>query len=114
MLNNLYFENRAVYEIMWKNIVDPGREHMTIWRMRMAYWISKATNTYSEYVVLVTFHCNNRYTNAPQSYVIRTFSVSFSQTMVRNCALLSYNAAGDTRRVITQESAVLSYSAAEA
>ena len=52
MLNNLFFENRDVYEIMWKNIVDPCRAHMAIRRMRMAYWISKATNTHSEYVVL--------------------------------------------------------------
>jgi hypothetical protein len=25
MSNNLIFENRAVYEIMWKNIVESGR-----------------------------------------------------------------------------------------
>ena len=25
---------------------------MTVWRMRVAYWIPKATNTLSEYVVL--------------------------------------------------------------
>ena len=74
MLKNLFFENRAVYEIMWKNIVEPGRAHMTIRRMRMAYWISKATNTHTGYVVLVTFHCNSGYTNTPQRYVIRTLS----------------------------------------
>jgi len=28
---------------------------MTIWRMRIAYWIPKATNTYSEYVTLTAF-----------------------------------------------------------
>jgi hypothetical protein len=42
----------AVYEIMWKNIVEPNRPQMTIWRMRIAYWIAKATDTYSEYVIL--------------------------------------------------------------
>jgi hypothetical protein len=35
---------------MWKNIAQWGRPHMTIWRMRIACWIPKATNTYSEYV----------------------------------------------------------------
>ena len=30
-----FSEKRAVYEIMWKNIVEPGRPHMT-WRMRIA------------------------------------------------------------------------------
>jgi hypothetical protein len=26
-----FFENRAVYEIMWKNIVEWSRPHMTKW-----------------------------------------------------------------------------------
>jgi len=45
MFNNFLFENRAVYEIMWKNIVQLDRPHVTIWRMRIAYRIHKATNT---------------------------------------------------------------------
>jgi hypothetical protein len=28
---------------------------MTIWRMRITCWIPNATNTHSEYVVLITF-----------------------------------------------------------
>jgi hypothetical protein len=31
-----FFENRTVYEIMWKNIVEWGRPQMTVWRMRIA------------------------------------------------------------------------------
>jgi hypothetical protein len=46
-----FFENRAVYEIMWKNIVERGRAQMAIWHMRIACWIPKATNTHSEYVI---------------------------------------------------------------
>ena len=34
-------ENRTVYEIMSKNVVEPERPHMTIWR-RIACWVSKA------------------------------------------------------------------------
>jgi hypothetical protein len=52
---NLSSENRAVYEIMWKNIVEPGRRQMTIWRMRIACWISKATNTHAQYVIPIVF-----------------------------------------------------------
>jgi hypothetical protein len=37
------FENRAAYEIMWKNIIWRGRPQMTIWRTRIACWIHKAT-----------------------------------------------------------------------
>jgi len=31
------------------------RPHMTIWRMRTACWITKATNTNSKYVKLIAF-----------------------------------------------------------
>jgi hypothetical protein len=36
--------NRIVNEIMWKNIVETGRLHMTIWRMIITCWIPKATS----------------------------------------------------------------------
>jgi len=50
-------ENRAIYELMWKHIVEPGRPQMTIWRMRIACWIPKATNTntHTQYAILITF-----------------------------------------------------------
>ena len=51
--NNFLFENHAVYEIMWKNIVELGRTQVTIWHIRLACWISKATNTASEYVLII-------------------------------------------------------------
>jgi len=31
-----FSENRAVYEIMWKNVVQPDSPQ-TIWRMRIAF-----------------------------------------------------------------------------
>ena len=34
------YENLAVYEIMWKNIVWPDRPQISIWRMRIACWIA--------------------------------------------------------------------------
>jgi hypothetical protein len=55
MFNNSLFENRAVYEIMWKNVVERGRPRMTIWRMRIACWIPKATDIHLEYVILIAF-----------------------------------------------------------
>jgi hypothetical protein len=48
-------------------------------RMRFACWITKATDTHSEYVILI-FHGNNGYANAPQCYAIRTLPIcSFSR-----------------------------------
>jgi hypothetical protein len=35
---------------MCKNTVEQDRLQMTIWRMRIAHWIPKATHTHSEYV----------------------------------------------------------------
>jgi hypothetical protein len=52
--NNLN-EDRATYEIKWKNIVEADRPQMTIWRTHIACWIPKAKNTLSEYVILIAF-----------------------------------------------------------
>jgi hypothetical protein len=40
---------------MWKNTAERGKPQMKIWRMRIACWIRKATNTHSEYVILNAF-----------------------------------------------------------
>ena len=50
-----FFENRAVYGIIWKNIVEPDRPQMTMWSMRIACWIPKATSTHSECVKLIAY-----------------------------------------------------------
>ena len=55
----LFSENRAVYKIMWKNIVEWGRPQMTVWRMHIACWIPKATNTHLQYVILIAFPLQN-------------------------------------------------------
>ena len=48
-------ENRAFYEITWKNIVEADRPQMTKWRTRFAFWIHKAANTHSKYVIIIAF-----------------------------------------------------------
>jgi len=50
MLNNFFFENRAVYEIMWKIIVERVMPQITMWRMRIACWIPKVTKTHTQVV----------------------------------------------------------------
>jgi hypothetical protein len=55
VFSNSLFENRAVYEIMWKNIVQPGRPQMTVWRMRIARWIPKDTNTHTHTGCVILF-----------------------------------------------------------
>jgi hypothetical protein len=67
MFSNLFPENCAVCKIMYKNMIEP---QMTTWRMRFACWITKATNTRSEYVMLF-FYGNDCYEKTPQCYAIR-------------------------------------------
>jgi hypothetical protein len=54
ILCSLILKNLAVCEIVLKNTVERGRQLMTIRRMRIASWISKITNTHSQYVILFT------------------------------------------------------------
>jgi len=44
-------------------------------RMRFACWITKATDTHSESVILTAFHSNNGQANAPQYFIICTLPV---------------------------------------
>jgi len=51
----MLFFNRAFYETMWKNSVEPGMSLTIMWRMRIACCTPKATNTVLEYVILIAF-----------------------------------------------------------
>ena len=53
--NFFFFENLAVWEIMWKNMIKPDRTQMTIWRMRIACWVPQTIDTYSERVIHIAF-----------------------------------------------------------
>jgi hypothetical protein len=60
MKTHMYFlENRTVYEIVLKNIIERRMIQVTLWRMRIASRIIKATNTHSAYVLLIVFQCKN-------------------------------------------------------
>jgi len=72
ILCSVIFFHRAIYEIMWKNIVEPGRPQMIVWRMLIAFWIPKVTNIHSDDVVFIAFPLQQWFTNAHQSYVICT------------------------------------------
>ena len=50
-----FFKNRSVYEIMWRNNVEPGRLQVTIGRMRIACCVRKATNALLKYVKRIAF-----------------------------------------------------------
>jgi len=48
VLCSVVFFYCAVYEIMWKNVVEPDRPQMTMWHMCLACSIPKATNTHAQ------------------------------------------------------------------
>lgn len=52
---NIFLQNRALYKIIMLNNIELARQAAddSITRpMHFAYWITEATNTYPEYVIL--------------------------------------------------------------
>jgi hypothetical protein len=50
-----FFSKNLQFEKIRKNVAEPGMSQITIWRMRFACWIPKATDTHSKYVILIAF-----------------------------------------------------------
>jgi len=70
-----FFQKSYCLWDMLKNILELDRQHMTMWLMCIECWVSKATNTHSEYIILLIFHCNNGCMNTLQCYIICTLPV---------------------------------------
>ena len=83
MFFQLSFTKCAVYEIMWQNIVQSDRSQMAVWRMCILCWITKATNTYTEYVILITSLGNNGCFNWSVSIYIYILTYIFRATYFR-------------------------------
>jgi hypothetical protein len=101
-LINIFPENPAVYEIMWKNIVEFGRPQMTIWRIRISCWIPKSTDTHSEYAILIAFalqQCwHERDSTLPYKYIACFINPSNAK-LNRICHLLTLLGARHTFHV---------------
>ena len=56
---DFFFQNRAVCEIMWKNVIELDRTQTPTQygsdKMRIACWITKDTAIHPEYVILIVF-----------------------------------------------------------
>ena len=53
---NFFFrKSYRLWDNVEKNIVQRGRPQTTMWRMRIACWTPKTTDTHSEYVTLIAF-----------------------------------------------------------
>jgi hypothetical protein len=69
------FEGRTLNEITWKNNVERCRPQMAIWRMRIACWVPKATDTHSEYVTRIALPLQQWLRERASMFVIRTSTV---------------------------------------
>jgi hypothetical protein len=65
MFSDLKIKKLAFYEIRWKSRVETTEDNI-IRRMRIAYWVTKATDTHPAYVILIALHGNNGSSDAPQ------------------------------------------------
>ena len=63
---------------MWKNIVERGRPQMTVWRMRIACWIPKATDAHTECVILIAFPRQDGHASLSRRYVHGIFPFPMS------------------------------------
>jgi len=58
---NRHFTFKFFFGKSWRlwdkveNIVERGRPQTTIWHISISFWIPKALNTHSEYVILISF-----------------------------------------------------------
>jgi hypothetical protein len=88
MFNNVLAEGHALYEIMWKKCCRAGEttDNTVKRRMRVACLTCKATNTHTEYVVLI-LHGNSDYAIPPQCYVTRSLVVFGEVTLKAGRAL---------------------------
>jgi hypothetical protein len=73
-----FLKNPAIFE-RFKNIVQSDRPQMTVWRMRFSCWITKATNTHSEYIIIISFPLQQWLHERALCYMARTLPILFRQ-----------------------------------
>jgi hypothetical protein len=97
LITFLFFENLAVYDVMWKNIVDPDRPQMTIWygewalhavcpQNKYTYCFSTATMVArSRLNVTLYVHCLSR----SSMYVFKVLCYTVSPQPMCTCVTLT-------------------------
>jgi hypothetical protein len=83
MLAKAFFDNSAVCKIMWENVVELERLHMTIWIMRIAGSVPKATNIHPGYETLNAFPLQQWLHEGASILRVYVYCLSNSQTPFR-------------------------------
>jgi hypothetical protein len=80
ILGNFFSENRDFYEFMGKNTAGRATDNNTLGRTRFACWITKPTDTHSEYLILIAFPrqqaLRERTSLLPYTYIAILFGLS--------------------------------------
>ena len=70
IFSNFIFKNRAIYDMMWKNIVDLGMSQMRIWCMNIACWLHKIPTQKSEDLICTVAEAwNHSYQNIKGHFI---------------------------------------------
>ena len=69
VFNNFFPRKSCRYMMTYKRLVEWGRPHTVVRRMRITCWIIKAASTLSQ------SHCENLCTNAPQRDIVLALPV---------------------------------------
>jgi hypothetical protein len=86
-LYNFFFRKSCRLWDNVKNIFDSGRSQMTIWLIRIACLIPKATNTQSKYAVLIAFPLQQQLHDGTSvdSWPLKMGPIGSLETSVRKC-----------------------------
>jgi hypothetical protein len=73
-----------------ENIAEPERPHVKMWRMRIACWTPKATNTHSEYIIRIAFP-QQRWLQERASVALYVHCLFWYDTNIKRLICLSLN-----------------------
>jgi len=91
IFNNFFLR----YEVMWENIVELARPQLTVWHMRIACWMLKATNTHSYYIILIAFPLQQWLHERTWVFVICTLPVLFISIPAGDLSLIALSRTWD-------------------
>ena len=82
MFSNVYLKKKSYR--LWdnvENILEPDRPRMTIWRMRIAFWIPKTANTHSQYVIVSAYPLPQWLYKGTSMFLYTSCSLSYSRSI---------------------------------
>jgi hypothetical protein len=89
VFNDFFPENPAVCEVMWKNKIEQGRQQITMWRVLLACWITKAALRICTTAILRHQRLSER--SSILRLYVHCLACNFSQALQTNSKTLQWN-----------------------